>query len=745
MSAPTLTWSLGGEAGPLPASPFPAASLPLPGATLLGRGGMGEVYRVDDPALGRHVALKVLRKDLADDAGARARFLEEAHQTAILDHPGVVPIHATGELPDGRPWFTMKQIRGRTLAEVGPSLSPRAHVDVLRRVCEAVAAAHARGLVHRDLKPANVMVGAFGEVLVLDWGIAARSGDTGAVPAGTPGYLAPELQAGAAPAPTGDVYALGCLLWQVAGADTALLELARECRAERPEQRPPDAAAVAARLQRYLEGADRRDRARELVAQAAAQLEAAAALRERAQELAQEAVDRDQALGPGAALPEKRALWALEDAAEQAATEASAQELAVEGSLEAALAQAPEDPDVHAMLVVHHLQRLRSAQAERDARGVRLSEGRLRRHLAAVPADHPAVAEARQWVEGTGRLRVEGPPGLGATLARMVERDRVLVAEAEEAVELPLDRRLPHGRHQLRVLDPAGPPLVLPLAVTRGGDHQLDVAPLRGTPVDPETERVVSAGWFLAGGDSEAPGALSAMELWVDRFAMQRQPVTNAQYLAFLNALLAAGERERALALAPSMGVGRPPLWGIGADGRFEMRPDEEGDEWPPHWAIAAVDFDGAQAYARWRAAEDGLPWRLPTEWEWEKAARGTDGRAYPWGDRFDRDLCCSRRSQGEYFFPAAPAAFPTDTSPYGLRHMAGNFHDWCASPWEAAPQVSSGLRLTPTPVDEATEMVMIRGGSWNGDPRFTRAAARQGLVRRNRSTLVSFRLVRSL
>src|SRR6516165_8430578 len=143
----------------------------------LARGGMGEVWRGFDTLLARAVALKVLRERPYVDGGLRARFDEEARYVSQLEHPSIVPVYDLGELPDGRPFFVMKLIHGQTLEELlaaraTPAEDQPRWLGVFEQVCTAVAFAHARGLIHRDLKPSNVMLGEFGEVLVMDWGIA---------------------------------------------------------------------------------------------------------------------------------------------------------------------------------------------------------------------------------------------------------------------------------------------------------------------------------------------------------------------------------------------------------------------------------------------------------------------------------------------------------------------------------------------------------------------------------------------
>jgi serine/threonine-protein kinase len=165
--------------GQIPLQPLPA-DLPNGRHELLGeiaRGGMGVVLLARDPALGRELALKVLLDRSADHPEIQRRFLEEAQVAGQLQHPGIVPIHELGRFPDGRPFFTMKLIEGRTLAALLGERPDPTHelphfLKVFEQVCQAVAYTHARGVVHRDLKPLNVMVGAFGEVQVMDWGLA---------------------------------------------------------------------------------------------------------------------------------------------------------------------------------------------------------------------------------------------------------------------------------------------------------------------------------------------------------------------------------------------------------------------------------------------------------------------------------------------------------------------------------------------------------------------------------------------
>ncbi len=246
------------ESATPPPLPLPADldhDLPLPQVprryavqALLGRGGMGAIWRVHDARLRRDLAMKVILNQVIS-GDALTRFAQEAQVTGQLEHPNIVPVHDMGRTADGAVYFTMKLVRGRALSAVlaerwagvrGGQLSYERVVvelvSVMIRVCEAMAFAHTRGVVHRDLKPDNVMVGEFGEVQVMDWGLARllASAEAEAEPvisdrqlnnptrthfgrvAGTPSYMAPEQARGEdGIGPAADVWALGALLYEV--------------------------------------------------------------------------------------------------------------------------------------------------------------------------------------------------------------------------------------------------------------------------------------------------------------------------------------------------------------------------------------------------------------------------------------------------------------------------------------------------------------------------------------------------
>jgi eukaryotic-like serine/threonine-protein kinase len=220
----------------------------------LGHGGMGSVYVARDRALDRLVALKVVGT-FALSADAIDRLVREAKVLARLEHPGIVPVHDVGTLPDGRAFYTMKLVRGRRLDDyLSNETTDAERLRILERLCDAVSFAHANGVIHRDLKPQNVMVGPFGEVLVMDWGVAKLADSSeGRSIVGTPGFMAPEQARGDRADERSDVYALGAIMRLLIGpaAPKPLRAIAMRAMATDPAQRYASVEALAADVARF--------------------------------------------------------------------------------------------------------------------------------------------------------------------------------------------------------------------------------------------------------------------------------------------------------------------------------------------------------------------------------------------------------------------------------------------------------------------------------------------------------------
>ncbi len=765
-------------------------------------GGMAEVHLAWDRRLSREVAVKVLSVGLAGRPQARSRFLAEVQTTALLQHPAIVPVHDAGELPDGRPWFAMAAVRGETFGaqlrarprEAVSELALRRWIQVVLAVCQAVAHAQDRGVVHRDLKPDNVMVGPGGEVYLLDWGLAERwDADEAASVAqivGTPAYVAPEQARGEPLRRDGraDVFSLGAMLFEVlagepprVGSPEAMLaeaaagrhrSLAAVCAAPppaeladlcavamspAPDDRPASAHPMAAALQAWLDGAHRRAQAEQSLGLAEAARAEAAALRAEAEATQRAAVAAAEAAPRLAPVAAKRPIWLLEDRAAGQLRAATRADLDADRLLAAALRLAPDLVAARAASATRALDAHRSAEAARRSEEALRAELDLRAHAAALPVSHPVRAAASAWLAGTGALTlVTDPPGAEVVLLRgaTVDRRWTAVEERRLGVTPLVALPVPMGSGLCRIIHPDCEEVRYPIDIPRGG-HATGVPPggdgPQGIPLPPRgaigaDEVYLPAGWFWSGGDPAAIGAWPGRRIWADGWIVARHPVTNAAYLAFLDDLVAQGREAEALRHAPrAMGgaVGDLGALLVGYEGgRFSLRPDADGDLWLADWPVVMIDAAGAEAYADWMSARTGQPWQLPPERVREKASRGVDGRAYPWGDAVDPTWACYRDSHAGRPLPAAIQDFPGDESVYGVRGTGGNVRDWCADPWPDDGRDPCGERVV-APRRKSAPFRIYRGGSWFFSDAHARCASLGRLATTGRFDNLGFRLAR--
>ena len=792
---------------------------------LLGVGGMGEVWRVYDPSLNRHLALKSLRPHLQPDAILEARFLGEARLTAQLQHPGIIPVHTTGELEDGRRYFTMKEVSGRNLREIireihfnssasrwlttSDGWSLKRVMGAFLQVCQAVAYAHQRGVIHRDLKPSNVMMGEYGEAYVMDWGLARVDGQSdqrpsrnvrpedetltvwGEVP-GTPAYMSPEQIVGDTDAigPHSDVYALGAMLYEILSGqppygrsspeDTIRLsqagppkppsevekdqpgppipgelqDICMHALSREPRSRFPDASVLSREISAWLDGARRKEQARALVITADVMLVSARRRLEEAATLRAEAVGILASVKPHESVDWKLPGWEKQDAAEAQEQAARREELEYVQTLRAALYQAPEFTDAHQRLAAYYATEHRLAEQGQDGPRSAALEMLLRAHDRGTHA---------RYLQGDGRLTlITDPPGATVRLYRYDrwQRRRVATFLRELGTTPIVDVSLPRGSYLLTLQAPGRALVRYPVHIGRRQSWD-GIAP-GGTEPHPvmlppagmlgEDDRYVPAGWFISGGDQVASAMMPRRRLWCSGFVMHRFPVTNTEYLAFLNDLLVWGKEDEALRWVPrerAGSTGKPGelIYGRDTDGRFILVPDGDGDQWELGWPVLKIGWSGAMAYARWRSIKTGEAWRLPGEFEWEKAARGVDGRLFPWGDFLDPTFCCMQNSHPpERRLPAVVDSFPVDVSSYGVRGMGGNARDWCLDPWRSEGRsVADGGMAPPPLTDGDAERRVCRGGAWWQRAEHARIAARIGVRAAMRDVGVSFRLARSL
>jgi serine/threonine-protein kinase len=772
----------------------------------LSAGGQGDIYRVYDRRLRRQVVMKILDRELADDAVAVSRFIQEAQVTAQLEHPAIVPVHDIGTLPDGRPYYTMTEVRGRTLATVIDDVHAASEqgwaveeggvgfnrmIDMFERVCEAVGYAHSLGVIHRDLKPQNVMIGAFGEVLVLDWGVARLLGqapepqtsvstirqdsatfttEAGSV-VGTRGYMAPEQLGGEDVLPASDVYSLGMILREIlTGARVSiplpiqqvperpvaaeLIAIFEQAVAPDPAARYADAKQLAHVVAGFLDGDRRRERARALLAEARALQPRISALRERATTVQRDARAILDPLPPFADSALKVPGWKLEDEAralrEQADLVTFQMTRLAESSLnEADLAEAHE-------LLADHYRALHEAAEAAGEPSASQYEVQLRSH---ERGKYAAYLGGR----GTITLRTD-PPNAEIEIRRYEPRDRRLVDEHVALVAGPLNAYdLPHGSYLAILRAPGHHDVRYPFAIGRH-EHLVIQRPgaTEPTPIIlpplgaiADDEIYVAGGPFWCGGDSQAAGeVMPRQRVWVDSFVMRRHPVTNCELHALVTALVDENDpasEEIALAVVPrhrgtTAGEAGAHVWPRDEHGHFELGSDDEGVTWEVGTPAFMVNWHGAMQYACWWSRKTGNRYRLPGELEYEKAARGADARAFPWGNFFDPTWACMRLSHAVGLMrPIRLEAFPVDESPYGVRHLAGNVVEWCADEYRReGPPLTNGIYIPPSvSADMPPADRTLRGGCFLFDAFLLRAATRHNTGSVVRDVTLGFRLVR--
>ena len=754
----------------------------------LARGGMGVVHRVWDPHLRRQLAMKVIlaRRDVATPEErsramyrALARFLEEAQVTSQLDHPGIVPVHDLGIDGRGRVYFTMRLVRGRDFRRVLELVRRRAEgwtlaraLGVLLKTCEAVAYAHSKGVIHRDLKPANVMVGRFGEVYVMDWGLArvigrkdphdlrvARdestvvsgvdtdirrfSGQTPGSPlltmdgrvVGTPSYMSPEQARGRTEeiGPRSDVYSIGAMLYHLLagqmpyvppGADLAPAAVYGMLLAGPPPpllQVAPDAPPELAAICRKAMARDPEERyggPLEIAADVEAFLDRrpVAALEPRLGYLARLFFERNRVLATTVAA----ALLVLA----AVVTTAWRKDLAKQRENGRLL-------DLnHAQVLAASVETLFPAEPGRvrkmddwlaavDDVLARAPAYRSQLLQAQAAGDEREVALLEPAVRDLDALERALRPAVRSWRSKAADLPRVSLdvdgRKWEEAIESASELTAYGGSGDLAPQLGLVPLRVDPESglwefwhVLSGERPQLDESTPSGYALAPETGIVLV---LLPGGTFTLGG--SGDDPQRDDVNEPRQEATVEPF--FLSKFeVTQGQWWRVM-------EERPSLYGPGAKilnaDRPTGTPPSDADVHP----VESVPWEACARFAN----RVGL--RLPREAEWEYACRAGTTTAFWWGasspEGFENvaDRCCASRTGGQAQFDfrdgwAAHAPVGSfKANPFGLFDMAGNVAEWCEE-W---------FRST-NPPDDVPRRRLVRGGQWLSPPRFLRSCTRQ-------------------
>jgi serine/threonine-protein kinase len=745
----------------------------------LGEGGMGEVYLAFDRDLRRHLALKTVRPE--SDKPQIWRFLKEAQVLGQLGHPNIVPVYEMGLTERDKPYYTMPLVHGQTLYEILDALergdlaylrvfSLTRLIQIFLQVALAVEYAHVKGVVHRDIKPANIMVGEHGEVLLLDWGVAKLLGETdvsteakeditqSGLAVGTPSYMSPEQVTGEPVDARTDVYALGILLYEILTLEAPFkgklievmsahleksptpprvrapereipLELERACMnalAKDPGDRQQSARELHDEVQSWLEAVSdrvkRRERAGELAAKGRTALERYYDLKESAERARKEAEETRKRFHEWQSVEEKQPLFEAEDEVAELRSGLAEAASEVVMSLSAALGQDPEHPEARRSMAEFYWDRFQDAERRRDFES--------RDYFAKLVASFHDGRYTRE-LRGEGSLQLAtSPPEAQVTLYRLEERRLVLEPGAARDLGVapvgPLS--LPMGSYLAVVRKKGCRDARYPIWISR---NRVWRGRLRLFS-DAEIGRGfvhVPAGPFVAGGDDEVRGwSLPASEVELDDFFISVHPVTVGEYLDFLTELSKRDPGE-ALARSPRRSPDGGSYFRQGPGSRLELPEGAGRMRWLPELPAVSISWHDAVAYCAYRSEKDGRKYDLPTELEWEKAARGVDGRWYPWGNRFDGSLCnVSGSIAGEASIQPVDS-FGSDESIYGVRGLAGNVRDWTSS--ELGSERSDGKTMR-----------IVRGGAFNLPAVITRSANRFWLSPAFVVNYVGFRLV---
>ncbi|MFB6262165.1 MAG: bifunctional serine/threonine-protein kinase/formylglycine-generating enzyme family protein [Bradymonadaceae bacterium] len=749
----------------------------------LGEGGAGEVWLARDSVLEREVALKILKEsDSGRGLEQTRRFIFEAQTSGRLGHPGIVPVHDIGMLPDGRWFYTMRQIQGSDFRDILNRLTrgekeTREEYPLTRRlavyadVCMTMAYAHDRGIIHRDLKPGNILLGSYGEVYVCDWGLAKfyRDEDSqleapqqhtstaeGSV-MGTASFMSPEQVEGRIDelGPPSDVFSLGSMLYELLTlrvpfraprqasvifkitseeptdprelADEreipdAIADLTMEALEKEPEDRP-SARELAERIQKYLEGVEERRRQRE---RARELLERGKQLREEYEELAG-SVERARAeletelpvLDPNVPFGERLTLWKEKQ-------ELLDRSLEAEEYFSKAVQALRHSLDHHAFDEAReHLADLfyakyRSAESDNDERTALYFKSLVEQYDRGKYQEELAD-------EGTVDLRVE-PEGARIRLERQKSVGPLLLSEDQRVDEG--EQAVATGSYVADIQAPGRVRARAPFVVEGGERTEVGVDPpelFEGH----EEFCFVPGGEYPVGGDPDAYRSLKRQIREVDPFLIAETPVTVREYCEFLDDV-ARRDFDRARQHSPRTYDGSAYYLDIDERERTFSAPDEDpdGDPWDPEWPIIMINWHDARAYCQWRSEREDATYRLPSEIEWEIAARGVDERYFPWGNGFDPTLCRMVETMGGDPKPSPVGSNEHDCSPFSAYDMAGQVIEWTN---------------TEAPNDTAQQQFIVRGGGFRSPAIYCRVASRKWNQPTATLPQLGFRIVRTV